>query len=343
MRVPVLSTQTTSTRASTSTAASSCTSAPRRPSRITPTAKATLVSSTSPSGIMAPTPATEPRTPVVNESALRTWEMTRRIPAGHEGPGADPQDGVRALAQLGAHVREPLGLLGQARRRRRHRRRRSPRTGRDRRPRSCRSARPRPRILLHGLALAAEQRLVHLELDGGEHHAVHRDLIAGRDVDDVAGHDLFGGDLVNRAVADDPHARGADHGEPVEGDLGSQLLDDADQRVGHQDDPEQRVAVLLGGQHHQQERAEDGVEAGEDVGAQDVADGATVVVGRDVDEAAGTLRGHLVRREPPLGVGQGGRGLQGGDHPSRMAPARRFRRRNPPQGWSSRLRNMHRP
>ena len=243
-------------------------------------------------------------------------------PRGDERPGADPQDGVGALAQLGAHVREPLGLRRQARGvggvadvgggeatvAGHH---------------EAAGAHSLARILLHRLALAAEQRLVHLELDGREHHAVHRDLVAGRDVDDVTGHDLLGGDLADRAVADDPHAGSAHHGEPVEGDLGSQLLDDADQGVGHQDDPEQRVPVLLGGQHHQQERPEDGVEAGEDVGAEDVVDGAAVVVGRDVDEAAGTLRRHLARPEPPFGVGPRGRGLQCGGHPPRMALARR--------------------
>ena len=48
--VPVLSAHTTSTRASPSIAGSSCTSTRRRPSRITPSANAIAVSSTSPSG-----------------------------------------------------------------------------------------------------------------------------------------------------------------------------------------------------------------------------------------------------------------------------------------------------
>ena len=50
VRVPVLSAQTTSTRASPSIAGSSCTRHCLRPSRITPTAKAIDVISTSPSG-----------------------------------------------------------------------------------------------------------------------------------------------------------------------------------------------------------------------------------------------------------------------------------------------------
>jgi hypothetical protein len=58
--VPVLSTQTTSTRARVSTAGISCTSAFLAPSRTTATAIATLVSSTRPSGTMVTTPATVP-------------------------------------------------------------------------------------------------------------------------------------------------------------------------------------------------------------------------------------------------------------------------------------------
>ena len=59
--VPVLSTQTTSTRASVSTAGMSCTSAWRWASRTTPTAIAMLVNSTRPSGIIVTTPAIAPR------------------------------------------------------------------------------------------------------------------------------------------------------------------------------------------------------------------------------------------------------------------------------------------
>ena len=59
--VPVLSMHSTSTRASPSTAGSSWTSTRRRASRTTPTANATLVSSTRPSGTIATVPATAPR------------------------------------------------------------------------------------------------------------------------------------------------------------------------------------------------------------------------------------------------------------------------------------------
>ena len=59
--VPVLSRHTTSTRARPSTAGSSCTSTLRRASVTAATPKATLVSSTRPSGTIPTTPATVPR------------------------------------------------------------------------------------------------------------------------------------------------------------------------------------------------------------------------------------------------------------------------------------------
>jgi hypothetical protein len=69
--VPVLSTHTVSTWARPSMAGSSCTRTRRRPRRTTPTAKAMLVSSTSPSGTMVTTPATAP-----SSDPRRSWELS---------------------------------------------------------------------------------------------------------------------------------------------------------------------------------------------------------------------------------------------------------------------------
>ena len=80
--VPVLSAQTTSTRARPSTAPSSWTRQPWRPSRTTPTAKATLVSSTRPSGIMAMTPATVPLMASAVDSFWISWVTASRIEIG---------------------------------------------------------------------------------------------------------------------------------------------------------------------------------------------------------------------------------------------------------------------
>ena len=82
VRVPVLSTQTTSVRASASTAGISCTSACRRASRTTATAIAMLVRSTSPSGIIVIMPAMLPWMAISSGWSARSWLMTRRIPIG---------------------------------------------------------------------------------------------------------------------------------------------------------------------------------------------------------------------------------------------------------------------
>ena len=80
--VPVLSAHTTSTRARPSTAPSSCTRQPWRPRRTTPTAKAMLVRSTRPSGIMAMTPATVPLMASAVDSLSSSWVTARRIEIG---------------------------------------------------------------------------------------------------------------------------------------------------------------------------------------------------------------------------------------------------------------------
>ena len=81
--VPVLSAQTTSTRASPSIAGSSCTRHCRAPSRTTPTANAMLVSSTSPSGTIGTSAATMPRSASSTSApAVRNWLQMMRTAAG---------------------------------------------------------------------------------------------------------------------------------------------------------------------------------------------------------------------------------------------------------------------
>ena len=80
--VPVLSTQTTSTRAKTSTAGISCTNARFCPNRTTATAIATLVSRTKPSGTIVTTPATVPDSASCHVGAERSCEMNNRVPSG---------------------------------------------------------------------------------------------------------------------------------------------------------------------------------------------------------------------------------------------------------------------
>ena len=80
--VPVLSQQRMSTRARPSTAWSSWTRTRLRASRTTERAMAVLASSTSPSGTMPTTPATEPRTASTTPIRARSWPANRITAVG---------------------------------------------------------------------------------------------------------------------------------------------------------------------------------------------------------------------------------------------------------------------
>jgi hypothetical protein len=147
------------------------------------------------------------------------------------------------------------------------------------------------------VGLTGEERLVDLEAVGGDDRAVDRELVAGLDVDEVTGDHLLGGDLVGRAVPDDPDLRCRDHRQLVEGGLGPKLLDDADGGVGDGDEAEEGVLELAGEADHDDEGAEHGVEPREDVGPDDVLDGAALVVGDDVDLTGGAALLDLGGRE----------------------------------------------
>ena len=81
-------------------------------------------------------------------------------------------------------------------------------------------------------------------------------------------------------------ARGrVQHGEPVEHALGAQLLDDSDQRVADEHDSEERVLWLPDREDRDQQHAEDRVEAREEVGAKDLAEGAAAALATVVRSA----------------------------------------------------------
>jgi hypothetical protein len=135
-----------------------------------------------------------------------------------------------------------------------------------------------------------------------EHRAVDRDLVARGDLHDIAEDDLVRHDLDELPVADHPHPSHAHEGQPVERGLGPQLLHDADQGVGDEHDAEEGVAVLTRGQHDDEQPTQDGVEAGEHVGSDDVDDGAAVLVGGHVHEAPGLAVARLGGAEADHGV-----------------------------------------
>ena len=125
--------------------------------------------------------------------------------------------------------------------------------------------------LVHRLGLAGQQRLIRLQAHAGAHHPVRYQLVAGPQVNQVTGDQPGDGYLARCAVTDHFDAGRAEHGEPVQGQLGAQLLADTDQRVRHQHDAEQGILRLAHGQDHGQQRTQDEVEPGQDVGAQDLA------------------------------------------------------------------------
>ncbi len=111
-----------------------------------------------------------------------------------------------------------------------------------------------PTCLSIGIGFAGEKGFVDLEAVGDPEAAVGDDLIAGPEPEDVAEHDLLDGDLEIVAVADDPGPGDVEHGQPVEGALGPDLLDDADQGVPHHDQAEEGVLPCPGEQHHRGQR-----------------------------------------------------------------------------------------
>ncbi len=95
-------------------------------------------------------------------------------------------------------------------------------------------------LLVDGIGLAGQQRLVDLEALGLDDVAVDDDLVAGTEFDDVVEDDLVGRQRGHRSVAPDHRLRLADDGELVERALGAQLLDDPDAAVGDDEQAEHR-------------------------------------------------------------------------------------------------------
>ena len=124
-------------------------------------------------------------------------------------------------------------------------------------------------------------------------------------------HDLGRADLGRDAVPPYRRPRLPDHGERVQGLLRPPLLDDADARVGEDDEAEEAVLDRRDEQHDQPQHADDRVEPGEDVRADDLGHRAAAAHRNVVDLAArdplGDLGGGQARRRR----GSGTRGAQG--------------------------------
>ncbi len=151
--------------------------------------------------------------------------------------------------------------------------------------------------LVHGIGLPGEQRLVDLQAVGLDDLTVSGHLIAGPQSDQVVEHDLADGPLLLGAVAHHGGRRCVQHGEAIERPLRSQLLHDPDQRVPDDHQTEQGIGGRADGQHGDEQHAEDGVEAGEDVGPDDGLQGPAGLLLDLVDLAGRDSLGDLGDRE----------------------------------------------
>ena len=127
----------------------------------------------------------------------------------------------------------------------------------------------------HEVRLAGEQRLVDLHAALADHGSVDHHLVAGVEVEDVAEHHLGRVEVLHPALAH--HARLGAHedGDAVHHALGADLLDEADDGVGEDDeDDDESVERLAEGQQHGAQHVEQVVDEVEDVVAHDAPVGA---------------------------------------------------------------------
>ena len=126
-----------------------------------------------------------------------------------------------------------------------------------------------PASLAIGSAFAGEQRFVDFEVGLLEDLAVDDDLIARPQLDDVVEHHRAGHQRLRAGLPAHQRFRLSDDGQLVQRLFGA-LLDDADRAVGDDQQAEGPVDHRTGGQHDDQQHTEDGVDAGEHVGPDDL-------------------------------------------------------------------------
>ena len=302
VRVPVLSAQTTSTRARPSMAGSSLTRHCRWPSRITPTANAIDVIKHQTLGHHRHQRTDHPqhRFPPsrVGGEQLRVDDQQ----AGRDQQvGDELQDLVDAAAQFGIHQRELAGLFGEL--------------GGVGFPadlggpvraaaRDDEAARHHlvAGVLRDRVGLAGEQGLVDLEVGVLDDLAVDDDLVAGPQFDDVVEHDLVGR---HRAAVPDC-LRTMGFAWPTMASLSSVCLARSSWMMpiallAMISSPNSAVDHRTGGQHDDQQHAQDRVDAGEHVGPD------------DVGHAARRAGRHVVRLAVGDALGDFGVGEPGGD------------------------------
>ena len=126
------------------------------------------------------------------------------------------------------------------------------------------------RVLEDRIRLPGQQGLVELQLVRGLHPTVGGHLVAGTQLDQVVQHHRFHRNLGHGSVAHDPGHRCAEHREVIQRALRPVLLDDADQRVADEDEPEEAVGRRSEDQDQTEHGAENRVEPREDVRPDDL-------------------------------------------------------------------------
>ena len=232
-------------------------------------------------------------------------ELTEEQQRGgrRNGPGHIAQEAVDALHQLGADAGELAGFGGQLARVGVFAHRRGPVGSRARHNEAAREH-PRAGLLFDRLGLAGQQRLVELEPARLDNSAVGHDLVAGAQDDQVVQDHGLERHLLRGPVADDGGSWSVEDGQAVQGALGAHLLDDANQRVGDQHDAEEGVLRMPHRQDHDQQGAEEEVEAGQEVGPQDLAEAAAGVLAAGIGAALGHALGDFRAAQASQGLHQ---------------------------------------
>ncbi|MEY9812762.1 hypothetical protein RKD21_003019 [Streptomyces albogriseolus] len=173
----------------------------------------------------------------------------------------------------------------------------------------------------HRVGLTGEQRLVDLQTVRLDDRPVDDDLVPRSDLDEVVQHDLGGADLGGHPVAAHRRPHLADQREGVQRLLRPPLLDDPDAGVGEDHIAEQAVLDRRDDQHDHPEHADDRVEPGEDVRADDLRDRPAAARGYVVDLSARHPLGHFRR-------GQTGHRRRGRGGPDGIGPVARVEMRH---------------
>ena len=215
-------------------------------------------------------------------------------PDGRDHVRRDADEAVDVIAELGARLGELLGLCGEARGEGVSTHARGDVETRSRNDEGPGHHGVSGR-LVDRVRLAGEEALVDLQALGLDDLPVDDELVARPEDDEIVEDDLHGPHVHVLAVAAHHRPGLADDRQLRQGSACPVLLDDADQGVGHDDEPEEGVLEGRHEPHDDPQRADEGVEPREGVGADDAREAAAAgircVVGLTARHALGDLLG----------------------------------------------------